>query len=76
MHTYLLHEPSRFPGLTEESFLTALALRILSDRFPSQRDEWRMIANKSYAYLRRAHSLDELAVDRVRDELHGVEYRE
>jgi len=72
---YLIHGPASFPGLEEKAFLTLLGLRILEDRFGDSRDEWRMVANKAYTYLRRQHSLDEIAVERVRDELQGVEYR-
>jgi hypothetical protein len=72
---YLTKQPAAFPGLQEEAFLTLLAFRILEDRFGDMRDEWRMVANKGYVYLRRSHSLDEVAAERVRDEIQGVEYR-
>jgi hypothetical protein len=46
-----------------------LALRILRDRFPEREDEWKMIANKGFVYMKRIHSMDTMAVERVRDEL-------
>jgi len=35
-----------------------------------------MIANKGFVYMKRIHSMDTMAVEKVRDELQGIQYKQ
>ena len=67
MDLYLREKPDKaeHPEMLQVIFNTAIALKILKERFADKEEEWRMVEMKAYVYLKRKQLLDELAVDRI-----------
>lgn len=53
------------PEMLMTVYLTIMGVKVLREHFASQRDEWLMVDRKAMQYLKRKHSLDDLAIERL-----------